>query len=153
MANGWPAVPNGGSHGVGSTRPDSRWQATAGTGFDRAHGSIEGGTHQATSPQGQHSSRVSQAGERMDIVCATGTCAACPVRQDGTRSQAVRGMGMRRSRSDGLARTHVQHVLTAVAITLVHMDAVLTQAIRGTTRRSHCAHVSSMPAIPERIGA
>jgi transposase len=65
---------------VGPTMPESRWQATAGTGFDLAHVSIEWDTQQATCPQDQTSSRFSQAGERMDIVCATETCAACPVR-------------------------------------------------------------------------
>jgi hypothetical protein len=36
---------------------------------------------------------------------------------ESTFSQGVRAMGLRRSRSDGLVRTHVQQVLTAVAIT------------------------------------
>jgi transposase len=183
---------------VGPTIPDRRGQATAGTGFDRAHGSIAWGTQQATCPQGQHRSRVSQAGERLDIVVATETCAACPVRQDGTRSQTtgrvlhvrpqaghdafhaqrhveqtpacrqqsalrsgsegtlsqgVRAMGMRRSCSDGLARTPVHHVVTAVAITLVRSDTVLTHHPRGTTRRSPVATLASTPAVPDRIGA
>jgi len=183
---------------VGPTMPDSSWQAKAGKGFDLAHFSIDWSKQQATCPQGQTSSRLSQAGERMEIVFAADTCARCPVRQDCTRSQttgrvlhvrpqadhealqarrkleqtpefrqqyalrsgieaalsqAVRGMGIRRSRYDGLARTHVQHVLTAVAINLVRIDAVLTQTPRGTTRRSHFAQLSSMPVIPERIGA
>lgn len=37
-------------------------------------------------------------------------------------SQAVRDMGGQRSRSDGLARTPVHHVLTAVTINLVRSD-------------------------------
>ena len=49
--------------------------------------------------------------------------------------KAVRGMGMRRARYDGLHKTHLQHVLTAVAINLVRIDAVLTQTPRGTTRQ------------------
>jgi transposase len=36
---------------------------------------------------------------------------------ESTFSQGARAMGLRRSRSDGLVRTHVQQVLTAVAIT------------------------------------
>ena len=55
---------------------------------------------------------------------------------EGTLSQAVRGMGIRRARYDGLPKTQVQHVLTAVAINLVRMDAVLTETSRGKTRRS-----------------
>jgi transposase len=72
---------------------------------------------------------------------------------EGTLSQGVRGMGMRRSRYDGLARTHVQHVLTAVAINLVRIDAVLTHHPRGKTRRSHFANLASIPAVPDRIRA
>lgn len=172
---------------VGPTMPDSSWQAKAGKGFDLAHFSLDWGKQQATCPQGQQSSRFSQAGERMEIVFATQTCAACPVRQDctrsqttgrvlhvrpqadhealqaqrqvehtpefrqqyalrsgieGTLSQGVRAMGMRRSRYDGLARTHVQHVLTAVAINLGRIDAVLTKTPRGKTRRSHFARLA-----------
>jgi transposase len=183
---------------VGPTMPDSSWQAKAGKGFDLAHFSIDWSKQQATCPQGQQSSRLSQAGERLEIVFATETCAACPVRQDctrsqttgrvlhvrpqadhealqaqrrveqtpefrqqyalrsgieGTLSQGVRGMGMRRSRYDGLARTHVQHVLTAVAINLVRIDAVLMDIPRGKTRRSHFAQLASIAAFPVPIGA
>jgi transposase len=183
---------------VGPTMPDSSWQAKAGKGFDLAHFSIDWTKQQATCPQGQTSSRVSQAGERMEIVFAAQTCARCPVRQDctrsqttgrvlhvrpqaahealqarrqaeqtpefrqqyalrsgieGTLSQAVRGMGIRRSRYDGLARTHVQHVLTAVAINLVRIDAVLTHQPRGTTRRSHFSQLAVPLPLSDRIGA
>jgi transposase len=55
---------------VGPTMPDSSWQAKAGKGFDLAHFSINWGKQQATCPQGQQSSRLSQAGERMEIVFA-----------------------------------------------------------------------------------
>jgi hypothetical protein len=65
----------------------------------------------------------------------------------------VRGMGLRRSRYDGLARTHVQHVLTAVAINLVRIDQVLTHHPRGKTRRSHFAELASRPLMPSQIGA
>ena len=37
---------------------------------------------------------------------------------EGTLSRGVRGMGLRRSRYLGLARTHLQHLLTATAINL-----------------------------------
>src|SRR5258708_8029683 len=183
---------------VGPTMPDSSWQAKAGKGFDLAHFSIDWDKQPATWPQGQQSSRLSQAWERMEIVFGTEAGAVCPVRQDctrsqttgrvlhlrpqadhealqarrqveqtpefrqqyalrsgieGTLSQGVRGMGMRRSRYDGLARSHVQHVLTAVAINLVRIDAVLTHHPRGKTRRSHFANLASIPALPNRIGA
>jgi transposase len=183
---------------VGPTMPDSSWQAKAGKGFDLAHFLIDWDKQQATCPQGHTSARLSQAGERLEIVFAPETCARCPVRQDCTRSQttgrvlhvrpqaahealqvrrkaertpefrqqyalrsgieathsqAVRGMGMRRSRYDGLARTHVQHVLTAVAINLVRIDAMLTHRPRGKTRRSPFAQLASCLVLPDQIGA
>lgn len=61
---------------------------------------------------------------------------------EGTLSQAVRGMGIRRARYDGLSKVHLQHVLTAVAINLVRIDAVLTNTPRGKTRRSHFARLA-----------
>ena len=72
---------------------------------------------------------------------------------EGTHSQAVRRMGLRRARYEGLDKTHVQHVLTAVAINLVRIDAVLTQTPRGTTRRSHFARLASYPALQDSIAA
>ncbi len=35
-------------------------------------------------------------------------------------------MGIRRARYDGLHKTHLQHILTSVAINLVRIDAFLT---------------------------
>jgi len=64
---------------------------------------------------------------------------------EGTLSQGVRGMGLRRARYDGLHKTHLQHVLTAVAINLVRIDAVLTKTPRGKTRHSHFACLASHP--------
>jgi len=61
---------------------------------------------------------------------------------EATLSQAVRGMGIRRARYDGLSKVHLQHVLTAVAINMVRIDAVLTETPRGKTRRSHFARLS-----------
>jgi len=40
---------------------------------------------------------------------------------EGTISQGVRVMGLRRSRYHGLARTHLQHVATAAAINVVRV--------------------------------
>ncbi len=176
---------------VGPTLPDTSWQAKEGRGFDVAHFSIDWATGQATCPQGQTSARLSQAGERREIVFAPSICAACPVRQDctrsqttgrvlhvrpqaahqalqarrqeqetpafrqtyqiragieGTHSQAVRRMGIRRARYDGLHKTHLQHVVTAVAINLVRIDAVLTQTPCGKTRQSHFMRLALHPA-------
>jgi transposase len=65
---------------------------------------------------------------------------------EGTLSQAVRGMGIRRARYDGLHKTQVQHVVTAVAINLVRIDAVLTQTPRGKTRQSNFMRLTLHPA-------
>jgi hypothetical protein len=42
---------------------------------------------------------------------------------EGTISQAVRSFGLRRSRYRGLAKTRLQHLLTATAINLARVDA------------------------------
>jgi transposase len=167
---------------VGPVLSDNSWQAKAGKGFDVAHFQLDWQAQKATCPQGQTSSRWSQAGERREVVFARETCAPCPVRSqctkssttgrvlhvrpqaahealqrrrqeqetplfrqayqtragiEGTLSQAVRGMGIRRTRYDGLHKTQVQHVVTAVAINLVRIDALLTQTPRGKTRQSN----------------
>ena len=58
---------------------------------------------------------------------------------EGTLSQGVRAFGLRRARYLGLARTHLQHVVTAVAINLVRVEAWLAERPRAQTRRSHFA--------------
>jgi transposase len=45
---------------------------------------------------------------------------------EGTLSQGVRAFDLRRSRYIGLARTHLQHILSAVAINVVRVMAWLT---------------------------
>jgi transposase len=72
---------------------------------------------------------------------------------EGTLSQAVRGMGIRRSRYDGLHKTQLQHVITANAINLVRIDAVLTQTPRGKTRRSCFAKLALHPALQPPLAA
>jgi transposase len=58
---------------------------------------------------------------------------------EGTISQAVRRCGLRRSRYVGLARTHLQHVLTAAAVTLMRLVAWLAGTPRAQTRPSRFA--------------
>ena len=64
---------------------------------------------------------------------------------EGTISQAVRRMDLRRARYDGLRKTQLQQVLTAVAIDIVRIDALLTQTPRGKTRRSSFMHLATHP--------
>lgn len=54
----------------------------------------------------------------------------------GTISQAVRVMHLRRSRYIGMAKTHLQHSLTAAAMNLVRLGAGLAGAEPEKTRRS-----------------
>jgi transposase len=72
---------------------------------------------------------------------------------EGTLSQAVRGMGIRRARYDGLHKTHLEHVLTAVAINLVRIDAVLTHTPRGKTRRSNFTRLALHPRFQRQAAA
>lgn len=72
---------------------------------------------------------------------------------EATHSQGIRKMGLRRSRYDGLEKTHVQHVVTAVAINLVRIDALLTKTSRGTTHHSHFARLSTHPTFQETKSA
>lgn len=53
---------------------------------------------------------------------------------EGTISQAVRAFGLRRTRYIGLAKTHLQHILTAIAINLARLNAWLLDTPHGTTR-------------------
>ena len=176
---------------LGPVLSDNSWQAKADKGFDATHFQLDWQAQQATCPQGQTSARWSLAGERMEVVFARETCAACPVRKDCTKSsttgrvlhvrpqeahealqarrheqetpafrqtyqtragieatlsQAVRGMGIRHARYDGLHKTQLQHVVIAVAINLVRIDAVLTNTPRGTARQSNFMRLALHPA-------
>jgi hypothetical protein len=55
---------------------------------------------------------------------------------EGTLSYGIRACGLRRSRYIGLARTHVQHVLTAAAMNLAWVSRWLADEPRARTRRS-----------------
>jgi transposase len=55
---------------------------------------------------------------------------------EGTLSQATRALALRRSRYIGQAKTHLQHILTAVAINLARFVDWLNQVPLATTRTS-----------------
>ena len=55
---------------------------------------------------------------------------------EGTISQGVRALGLRRARYVGHAKTHLQHVLTAAAINLVRIGRWLADEPLAQTRRS-----------------
>ncbi|GHO90259.1 hypothetical protein KSF_003070 [Reticulibacter mediterranei] len=58
---------------------------------------------------------------------------------EGTHSQAVRTLGLRRTRYRGLEKTALQHMLTAAAINLVRLDAFLDGKRATRTRTSRFA--------------
>lgn len=64
---------------------------------------------------------------------------------EGTLSQAVRVFELRRTRYRGLAKTHLQHILSAVALNLVRIYAWLSGIPRAKTRVSRLAALK--PAI------
>jgi len=58
---------------------------------------------------------------------------------EATHEQAVRRCGLRRSRYIGLAKTQLQHLLTATAINLVRLEEWFAGLSPATTRRSRFA--------------
>ena len=60
---------------------------------------------------------------------------------EGTISQGVRTMGLRRSRYIGQERTHLQHVATAAAINVVRLMRWLTGEPHAKTRQSPLGRV------------
>jgi len=70
---------------------------------------------------------------------------------EGTISQTVCALDMRRSRYIGLAKTHLQHVLTATAINLLRVGAWLEEIPFAKTRRSPFAALSAA-SIPRSKG-
>jgi transposase len=55
---------------------------------------------------------------------------------EGTLSQAVRAFGLRHANYIGQAKTHLQHILIAIAINIVRVVAWIWDIPRTTTRRS-----------------
>ncbi len=60
---------------------------------------------------------------------------------EGTFTQANRRCDLRHARYVGLAKTHLQNILTAVAINLIRVVAWLTEIPRAATRQSAFARV------------
>ena len=64
---------------------------------------------------------------------------------EGSFTQANRRSDLRHARYIGLAKTHLQHVLTAVAINLIRVLAWLAEVPRATTRTSPFAALMAQP--------
>ena len=65
---------------------------------------------------------------------------------EGTLSLGTRVLHLRRSRYVGLAKTHLQHVLTAAAINLGRISNWLAGTPRERTRQSAFLRLMAMPA-------
>ena len=61
---------------------------------------------------------------------------------EGTVSQGVRAFGLRRARSRGLRKTHLQHVATAAAVDLARLSQWFNEIPTATTRRSRFARLA-----------
>ena len=61
---------------------------------------------------------------------------------EGTLSEGIRGFGLRRCRYVGLAKAHLQHVITAAAMNLSRFAAWLAEAPRAKTRGSRFARLA-----------
>lgn len=61
---------------------------------------------------------------------------------EGTVSQAVHALSMRRTRYRGLAKSHLQHVATAAAMNVVRVVNWLTDIPHSTTRKSRFAQLA-----------
>lgn len=61
---------------------------------------------------------------------------------EGTLSQGIRVFGMRRTRYIGLAKTHLQHLLTAAAMNVVRLANWLAGIPRAKTRTSRFAKLN-----------
>jgi transposase len=60
---------------------------------------------------------------------------------EGTLSQGVRRLGLRRTRYIGLERTHLGHVFTAAAINFLRVSDWLLEVPRAETRASKFVHL------------
>jgi hypothetical protein len=62
---------------------------------------------------------------------------------EGTLSKGVRAYGLRRTQYVGLAKTHLQHLMTATAINLKRIFNWLLEIPQATTRTSRYAKLMS----------
>jgi transposase len=61
---------------------------------------------------------------------------------EGTLSEGIRGFGLRRCRYVGLAKAHLQHVITAAAMNLSRLAAWQADTPRAKTRTSRFARLA-----------
>src|SRR5579871_1957297 len=98
-------------------------------------------THAVTEPRGitvrpQAAHEALQAARQRQTTAAFKEQYAARAGIEGTISQGTRAFGFRRARYIGLAKTHLQHVLTAVAIDVTRMVAWADESPFAATRSS-----------------
>jgi transposase len=71
---------------------------------------------------------------------------------EGTLSQGVRSFGLRRARYVGQAKTHLQHVVTAVAINVVRLAAWVRGTPHARTRQSRFALLAALGPPEYQVG-
>lgn len=168
----------------GPTRPDYKWQARAGRGFDASKFDIDWDHKVVTCPEGCKSiswtpATDKYANEVVKIKFSIRDCQSCPSRVnctraarrtvtvrrqehhmallearereksedyateyakragiEGTISQGVRSMELRRARYVGLAKTRLEHVFIGAALNLVRIGNWLMGVPLAKTRRS-----------------
>lgn len=145
---------------LGPIAPDPSHQTKAGSGFDKASFTVDWDRHQVLCPRGQTSRtwnplRIS-GHDYIQVRFAEADCRACTDRAqctnsavrprsrtrqwqdryairagiEATLSQNVRTCGLRRTRYRGLRKTHVQHVLTALACNVTRIADWITTPAR-----------------------
>jgi putative DNA primase/helicase len=67
---------------------------------------------------------------------------------EGTHAQAISRCGLRRCRYIGLAKTHLQHVITAAAVNLIRIADAPFPANEVVACRNVLLHVPTMQAVP-----
>jgi len=98
-------------------------------------------THAATGPRSlmlrgrEHYDALQAARQRQETATFKGQY-AIRAGIEGTISQAVRATDLRQARYRGLAKTHLQHLLSAAAINLLRASAWLAEIPRALTRQS-----------------
>jgi transposase len=65
---------------------------------------------------------------------------------EGTHSQGIRCCGLRRTRYMGLAKTHLQHLITAVALNVLRLGEWWLGTPQATTRYSPCTALRKVAA-------
>lgn len=179
---------NDGVRMIGPVADDPSWQAREGTGFDKAHFSVDWNRRVVTCPAGRHSRswlpKTTIPGVVVEARFAAADCTPCPHRTHCTKAkkepriiglqprdqyealqaarqaqtteafrqeyaaragiesahaQAVRRCGLRQCRYIGLAKTRLQHVVTAVAVNLIRVWEWLAGTPIAPTRRSRFA--------------